>query len=189
MKNFTWKSLVPDIAAGSAIVTAPLILTVSAVPVRAADYDVGTIHIAQPWARATPKGAASGAGYMTVTNKGTAPDRVSCVSSDASAQCQIHTMTMENGVMKMRPVEAGLEIKPGETVMLKPSSFHIMLVNLKQPLQQGKMVKATLKFENAGTINVEYPVAAIGATAPGAPASGGGMKMEGHGGMKQMDKH
>ena len=73
--------------------------------------------------------------------------------------------------------------------MLKPSSFHIMLVNLKQPLQQGKMVKATLKFENAGTINVEYPIAAIGAAAPGAPASGGGMKMEGHGGMMQMDKH
>jgi copper(I)-binding protein len=123
------------------------------------------------------------------TNNGKTPDRVSCVSSDASAQCQIHTMAMEDGVMKMRPVEGGLEIKPGETVMLKPSSFHVMLVNLKHPLQQGKMVKATLKFENAGTINVEYPVAAIGAAAPGAPASEGGMKMEGHGGMKQMDKH
>ena len=73
---------------------------------RAADYDVGSMHISQPWSRATPKGAASGAGYMTVTNKGTAPDRVSCVSSDASAQCQIHTMTMEDGVMKMRPVES-----------------------------------------------------------------------------------
>jgi copper(I)-binding protein len=114
---------------------------------------------------------------------------LSCVSSDASAQCQIHTMTMEDGVMKMRPVEGGLEIKPGETVMLKPSGFHVMLVNLKHPLQQGKMVNATLKFENAGTINVEYPVAAIGAAAPGAPASEGGMKMEGHDGMKQMDKH
>ena len=64
-----------------------------------------------------------------------------------------------------------------------------MLVNLKHPLQKGEMVKATLKFENAGTINVEYPVEAIGATAPGTPASEGGMKMEGHGGMMQMDKH
>ena len=125
---------------------------------------------------------------MTITNNGKTPDRVSCVSSDASAQCQIHTMTMENGVMKMRPVEGGLEIKPGETVMLKPSSFHIMLVNLKQPLEQGKTVNATLQFENAGTINVEFPIAAIGAAAPGAPA-GGGMMMEGHGGMMQMNKH
>ena len=93
-----------------------------AAQVHAADYDVGPIHIAQPWARATPKGASSGAGYMTVTNNGTAPDRLCCVSSDTSAKCQIHSMTMENGVMKMRPAEGGLEIKPGETVMLKPSS-------------------------------------------------------------------
>jgi periplasmic copper chaperone A len=162
--------------------------TIFAPPARAADYDIGSIHITQPWARATPKGASSGAAYMTITNNGKTPDRVSCVSSDASAQCQIHTMTMEDGVMKMRPVEGGLEIKPGGTVMLKPSSFHVMLVNLKHPLVQGNIVKATLKFENAGTINVEYPIAAIGAAAPGAPA-GGGTMMEGHGGMMQMDKH
>src|SRR5262249_30328909 len=73
----------------------------------AGDYDVGSIHIAQPWSRATPKGAASGAGYMTLTNNGTTPDRFSCVSDDASAQCQIHSMTMEGGVMKMRPVKGG----------------------------------------------------------------------------------
>jgi periplasmic copper chaperone A len=83
---------------------------------RAADYHVGPIHITQPWARATPKGASTGAAYMTITNDGTTPDRVSCASSDASAKCQIHSMTMDNGVMKMRPVEGGLEIKPGETI-------------------------------------------------------------------------
>jgi periplasmic copper chaperone A len=186
MKNFTWKSLTPGIAAGSAIVTAQLILqlilAVSAVPVRAADYDVGTIHIAQLWARATPKGATAGAGYMTITNNGTAPDRVSCVASDASAQCQIHSMTMDGGVMKMRPVEGGLEIKPGETVTLKPASLHVMFLDLKQPLEEGKTVKATLKFDNAGTIDVAYPIAAIGAPAPGAATGGEGMKMQGPGG-------
>jgi len=57
--------------------------------VHAADYDVGSMHIAQPWSRATPKGAKAGAGYMTITNKGTTPDKVSCFSDDASAQCQI----------------------------------------------------------------------------------------------------
>ena len=185
MKRINWK----NIANACTTLLAFTLTQISTTPAQAADYDIGSIHITQPWARATPKGASSGAAYMTITNNGKTPDRVSCVSSDASAQCQIHTMTMENGVMKMRPVEGGLEIKPGETVMLKPSSFHVMLVNLKHPLQQGKMVKATLKFENAGTINVEYPVAAIGADAPGAPASGGGMKMEGHGGMMQMDNH
>ena len=153
-------------------------------PALAADYDVGSIHISQPWARATPKGASSGAAYMTITNRGSTPDRVSCVSSDISGQCQIHSMTMDNGVMKMRPVEGGLEIKPGETVTLRPSGFHVMLVDLKQPLQQGKMAEATLKFENAGTVKVEFPIAAIGASAP----AGGKMMMD-HGGMMQMDKH
>ena len=184
MKSENWK----NIANACTTCLALTLLQISTTPVQAADYDIGSIHIAQPWARATPKGASSGAAYMTITNNGKTPDRVSCVSSDASAQCQIHTMTMENGVMKMRPVEGGLELKPGETVMLKPSSFHIMLVNLKQPLEQGKTVNATLQFEKAGTVKVEFPVAAIGAAAPGAPAGGGNM-MEGHGGMMQMNKH
>ena len=159
-----------------------------ATPAQAADYDVGSIHITQPWARATPKGASAGAGYMTITNKGTTADRLSCVSDDASAQCQIHSMTMEGGVMKMRPVEGGLEIKPGETVTLKPGGFHVMFVELKHPLERGQTVKAKLKFDKAGTLDVDYPIAAIGAPAPGADAGGGMMKGDHPGGMMQMDK-
>lgn len=163
--------------------TSCLILTLAQLPMpaTAADYNVGSIQISQPWARATPKGASSAAAYMTIKNNGNTPDRVSCVSSDASAGCQIHSMTMDNGVMKMRPVEGGLEIKPGETVMLKPSSFHIMLTDLKAPLAQGKTTEVTLQFQKAGTVKVELPILAMGATAPG------GMQM-GHDGMK-MDHH
>jgi len=174
--------------AGAAALSAPA--------AAAGDYDLGSIHISQPWSRATPKGAATGAGYMTLTNKGATADRVSCVSDDASVQCEIHTMTMEGGVMKMRPVEGGLEIKPGESVALKPGGNHMMFLSLKHPLQQGQTVKATLKFDHAGTIDVDYPVLAIGAPAPGATASGsmmqdsGGMHMQGPGGgMMHMDKH
>jgi copper(I)-binding protein len=171
------------------LLAATATLACSASASHAADYDVGSIHIAQPWSRATPKGAKAGAGYMTITNKGTTPDKVSCVSDDASAQCEIHSMTMEGGVMKMRPVEGGLEIKPGETVTLAPSGFHVMFRDLKHPLEEGKTVKATLKFDKAGTVDVEYPVVAIGAPAPGA-AAGGTMKMQGPGGgMMKMDKH
>jgi periplasmic copper chaperone A len=159
-----------------------------AAPAAAADYDVGSMHVSTPWARATPKGAAAGAGYMTITNKGTAPDSVSCVSDDASAQCQIHSMTMEDGVMKMRPVEGGLEIKPGETVTLQPGGYHIMFVNLKHPLEQGQSVKATLKFEHAGTLDLDYPIVAIGAPAPGV-AAGGGTMMQGAGGGMMMQGH
>ena len=96
-------------------------------------------------------------------------------------------MTMEGGVMKMRPVAGGLEIKPGETVTLAPGGFHVMFVDLKHPLQQGQTVKATLKFEHAGTVDVDYPIAAIGAPAPGVAAGGGTMMMQGSGGM-QMNK-
>jgi hypothetical protein len=184
MTNLAWKSVSYGLAAGLALASVQL----SATSVQAAGYTVGPIHITQPWARATPKGASTGAAYMTVTNTGTTPDRFNCVSSDASAKCQIHTMTMDNGVMKMRPVEGGLEIKAGETVTLRPSSLHVMLIDLRHPLEQGKSVEATLQFSKAGTIEVEFPIAGIGAAAPGAPAGGGSM-MEGHGGMMQMDKH
>jgi periplasmic copper chaperone A len=138
-----------NISFGFAAVFALASAQPSTLPALAADYDVGSMHITQPWSRATPKGATAGAGYMTITNKGTAQDRVSCVSDDASAQCQIHSMTMEGGVMKMRPVEGGLEIKPGETVTLKPGGFHVMFVDLKHPLEQGNKIKVTLKFDKA----------------------------------------
>ncbi len=183
-KNFAWKSC--GIAAIFAVPAAQLVLTLAAVPAAAADYDIGSIHISQPWARATPKGAAAGAGYMTITNKGTTPDRLSCVSDDASKECQIHSMTMENGVMKMRPVEGGLEIKPGETVTLKPGGYHVMFVDLSHPLDEGKTITAKLKFEKAGTVDVAYPIAAIGAPAPGGAASGGMMNMQGSGGGMKM---
>jgi periplasmic copper chaperone A len=185
MTNFTWKNVSFGFSTGLALA----LVQFSAAAAQTADYNVGSIHITQPWARATPKGASTGAAYMMITNNGNAPDRVSCVSSDASAECQIHIMTMENDVMKMRPVEGGLEIKPGETVTFKPSSMHLMLVKLEHQLSQGETVKAKLKFDNAGIIDVEYPIAAIGASAPGATVNGSGGMNDDHGSMMHMDKH
>ena len=91
--------------------------------------------------------------------------------------------------MKMRPVDGGLEIKPGESVTLKPGAYHMMFLSLKHPLEQGGRVKATLKFDHAGTIDVEFPVLAIGAAAPGSSAAGGSTMQDLQGGGKmQMDK-
>jgi copper(I)-binding protein len=84
---------------------------------------------------------------------------------------------MEGGVAKMRPVKGGLEIKPGETVELKPGSFHVMFVGLKKPLSAGDHINATLVFEKAGTVSVEYDVRAMGSE-PARPMPG--MKMQGH---------
>ncbi len=126
-------------------------------------FKAGSIEIGSPWARATPKGATVGAGYMKITNTGTTPDRLLSGSSDIAPKFEVHEMKMENGVMKMRPVQDGLEIKPGETVELKPGSFHVMFVGLKSPLKAGDHVAATLVFDKAGAVNVEYDVRAIGA--------------------------
>ena len=111
---------------------------------------------------ATPKGAPVAGGDMTITNKGSAPDRLVGGSTAVAGGFEVHSMTMDQGVSKMRPVEGGLEIKPGETVELKPGSFHVMLPGLKQPLEKGQKVKATLQFEKAGKVDIEYTVEAAG---------------------------
>jgi copper(I)-binding protein len=143
----------------------------------AADVTAGSLKISAPWARATPKGASVGAGYLTITNTGTAPDRLIGGSSDVSSRFEVHSMTMENGVMKMRPVAGGLEIKPGDTVVLKPDGFHVMFVGLKAPLVEGHPIKVTLMFEKAGKVEVEFPVEAIGAMRGSDDHAMPGMKM------------
>ena len=148
-------------------------LTVTA---HARDYKAGSIDIADLWSRATPKGSSVAAGYMKIKNTGSTSDRLVTGSSDVSSKFEVHEMTMENGIAKMRPVKGGLEIKPGDTVELKPGSFHVMFVDLKAPLAAGDRIKATLVFEKAGTVNVEYDVLAMGAE----PARDmPGMKMQG----------
>jgi periplasmic copper chaperone A len=132
-------------------------------PAVAHEYTVGSLHIGHPWSRATPKGATIGAGYLKITNNGTAPDRLLGGSSEAAKSFELHVMSMENGVMKMRPVEGGIEIKPGETVEFKPESYHAMFVGLKEPLVQGHRVKATLEFAKAGKVAVEFVVESVGA--------------------------
>src|SRR6516162_3525446 len=142
----------------------------------ARDYKAGTLDIADPWSRATPKGSSVAAGYMTIRNTGSTPDRLISGSSDVTSKFEVHEMKMENGVAKMRPVKGGLEIKPGETVELKPGSFHVMFVGLKKPLSAGDHFKATLVFEKAGTVNVDYDVRAMGSEGGGSMP---GMKMPG----------
>ena len=159
------------------------VLALSAAPAFAADYSVGALKIHDPWARATPKGAPVGGGYLTITNTGTAPDRLVGGATDVSKGFEIHEMSMDKGVMKMRLMPNGLEIKPGETVTFKPSGYHLMFTGLKSQLTKGGQVDATLKFEKAGEVKVQFAVAGIGAMAPdGGNPSGGmhdmpGMKM------------
>jgi copper(I)-binding protein len=146
------------------------IFAISANAAVAHEYKVGSLEIKHPWSRATPKGAAVASGYLTIINRGTVADTLVGGSSAAAGKLEIHEMKMEQGVMKMRPLPQGLEIKPGATVELKPGSYHLMFMQLKAPFEQGKNVKGTLVFEKAGTVEIEYAVEAIG----GSPAGHGG---------------
>jgi periplasmic copper chaperone A len=147
---------------------------------RADDVKAGDLVISQAWSRATPNGAKIGGGYLTIENKGSAPDRLIGCSSDLAGTVQVHEMTVINGVMKMRPLDGGLTIDPGKTVKLAPGGYHLMLMELKGPLKQGDKLPVMLEFEKAGKVQVSLDVAGIGAQAPA--GAGGQMQMQ----MKKM---
>ncbi len=134
---------------------------------QAHDYKLGSLEISHPWTRATPATAPSAGGFLTVTNRGTTPDRLMAVRSPVSDKVEVHEMKMDGNVMKMREVEKGLEIAPGATVMLKPGGYHIMFMGLKAPIAKDTLVPVTLVFEKAGSIDIQMKAEAIGAAASG----------------------
>ena len=146
------------------------------------EIKAGDLVISQAWSRATPSGAKAGAGYLTIENKGTAPDRLIGGSADVAGKIEIHEMAMSNGVMKMRPLDKGLEISPGKTVKLAPGGYHVMLMDLKSQLKQGDKLPITLEFEKAGKVTVSFDVESVGAQGPA-----GGSGMDGKMDMKKMD--
>lgn len=126
----------------------------------------GDIALERPWSRATPAGAPVGAGYVTLKNSGSAADKLVSATADVAGKVEIHEMAMDNGVMKMRPVD-GLQIPAGKSVELKPGGYHIMFMQLKQQLKVGDTVKGVLNFEKAGAMPVEFKVEAMAGGDPG----------------------
>ncbi len=145
---------------------APGVRIVAAASAAPAPVKVGSLTLEQPWSRATPGGAKVGGGYLRITNTGTAPDRLTGGSFPLASRVEVHEMRLDGDVMRMKPVEGGLEIKPGATVELKPGGLHLMFVDLKEPLKEGQIVKGTLTFEKAGPVEVEYTVRGLGGAAP-----------------------
>src|SRR5262249_12498553 len=124
-----------------------LLLAFAASGAAAHEYKLGSLVINHPWSRATPKGAAVAAGYMKITNTGTTPDRLSGGSAGIANRFEVHEMSMEGGVMKMRELSNGLEIPAGATVELKPGSYHIMMMGLSKQTAKGDRVRGSLTFE------------------------------------------
>jgi copper(I)-binding protein len=140
-------------------------------PLRAEDVASPNLVITQAWSRATPGGAKVAGGYLTIENRGSAPDRLLSGSSAVARSIEVHEMTMNNGVMTMRPVEAGLVIEPGKTVTFAPGGHHLMFLGLETPLKQGGQVPVTLTFEHVGEIKALFEVRGMGAQIPGPPGT------------------
>src|SRR5438445_4813059 len=168
-----------------AVACAALLSAVFAAPARAEEVRAGDLVITQAWSRATPGGAKIAGGFLTIENKGAAPDRLLSGSGDIAGKVEIHEMAMNNGVMTMRPLDKGLVIEPGKTVKFAPGGYHLMLMDLKQPFKQRYKVPVTLEFEKAGKVALSLDVQGVGAQAPaGGAASGHEMKHD-HSGMKK----
>src|SRR5215210_4050667 len=149
----------------SYVLPATLTLTSVTSLAQALEYKAGSLTIAVPWVRA-PQGGARAGGGVTISNTGSAPDHLLGGTASGAARIEVHVTSDEGGTTQMRPVEGGVEIKPGETIRLAPGGRHLMFVGLQQSLSEGEQVEGTLQFKNAGTVPVKFEVQAATARAP-----------------------
>jgi copper(I)-binding protein len=134
-------------------------------PASAHEFKLGALEIGHPWSRATLPGAKVAAGYLTIKNGGSEPDRLVSVSAAISGKGEIHEMAVKDGVMTMRQLTDGVEIPAGGEVKLEPGAYHIMLMELREPAVEGTKFPGTLTFEKAGTVAVEFAVERAGGKA------------------------
>lgn len=124
------------------------------------------VVVLDPWIAKPPQGAPTAAGYLTLRNDGAAPDTFLGARTTAARELKLHSMTMAGGIMRMRPVEGGLVLPPGKTIVIGPSSgYHLMVIGSKRPLKVGDKVPAVLKFAKAGEIAVTFDVRPLSSTA------------------------
>ena len=132
---------------------------------RSAEVSAGDLTVTGAWARATPPGAEVGAAYLRIANQGASDDRLLGVASSAATSVTLHESAEENGVATMRPVVT-YRIPVGGALEMEPGGPHLMLVGLAAPLKEGEALSLTLRFEKAGELTLELPVAPIGASTP-----------------------
>jgi copper(I)-binding protein len=129
--------------------------------VGAAQAETARVTVEGAWARATVPGQQATGAFMKLTAR--EPLHLVSAATPVAGVSEVHEMKMEDGVMKMRAMDA-LELPAGQTVELKPGGYHVMLMQLKQPLKPGSQVPLTLTFRNAkgktSTLAVDVPVSA-----------------------------
>lgn len=123
------------------------------------------VEIEQPWARATAPGAQVAGGYMTIRNKGAAPDRLVGASSGAAARVEMHVHIKEGDVIKMRQVPA-YDVPANGSFGLKPGGAHLMFLGIARPFKEGEKIPVRFRFEKAGEVRAEFHVGRLGDTKP-----------------------
>ena len=144
---------------------AGIALGLACLATQAQEFKLGPINIAHPYARATSSGQPMGGGFLKLENSG-ADDTLLSASAEVAKAVELHLMSMEGDVMRMRQVER-IALPAGKTVELKPGGLHIMLMGLKAPLKVGDSFPLKLKFEKAGEVTVNMTVEAAAAGAGG----------------------
>jgi periplasmic copper chaperone A len=157
-----------------------LIALMASAPVAADAQPAGAPVVTDAWARATPGKAVNGAAYLTIESA--AADRLTGASTPIAGKAELHEMTMQGNIMRMRQI-AGIDVPAGQPVTLKPGGVHIMLLGLRHPLKSGDAFPLTLDFAKAGARQVTVYVAGVGAMGPAGKSTnhtnegGGGMSM------------
>lgn len=133
-------------------------MTVSSGPASSHDFTVGSMELKHPWSLKAPVVAPVLSGYLTIVNTGTTDDRLVGGSSPVAERFEIHISSVVDGVARMRPVKDGITISAGSTLKLEPGAAHIMFEKPSQYPAEGEKFKATLQFEKAGPVEVEFVV-------------------------------
>lgn len=126
------------------------------------EYKVGSLHIDHPVIRVASPASKTGAGFMTISNRGKQADRLLSVTTDASNRADLHGTVQQGNVMQMRAQAGGVAIPAGGTVAFAPGGLHVMFIGLKAAMPQGRLIKARLQFERAGTVDVMFKAEAAG---------------------------
>lgn len=140
------------------LIGALISLTTLAAPVMAHEYRLGDIEVMHPFAPPTPPGAPMAAGYLEIINHGQHDERFLGGDVTFAHELQLHETTVEGDVSRMRQITDGMLIPAGTTVKFQPMGKHLMFTDLAEPLVDGDRKKATLTFEKAGELEVEFAI-------------------------------
>ncbi|CAN5861759.1 copper chaperone PCu(A)C [soil metagenome] len=150
-----------------------LLAAMTVTAAQAATYRLGGLEVGQPWSRPAAAGV-NGAGYMTLTNRGTAPDTLTSIESPAARKVEMHRSAMSGGLMTMQQIDSVL-LPPGKAITFAPAGYHVMLIGLTKAQKAGDVVPANLVFKSGARLKIEF---SVGMGPAGGAAPMGAMSMD-----------